>query len=379
MAGDEADEPVATFKKPVFKKKGAAKANVRKRARPAGDSSGSDDGGVVVAEKKKKAALNSFSTGEKRQARAADVDDDANDDDPASAALFKSTREAVPVKMGGDATSHNEAETATDRDARAILERAIALQADGAGEVDGVKVYRGQAGYKQHIAKSESQVGGNKHTGTQGPIRAPQYARTTCVFDYQPDLCKDYKETGYCGFGDSCKFMHDRGDYKAGWQQEAEWNEKQKKKREATALSLSGGGGGDGSDAEAAADASDDDRYAVQEETDLPFACYICREPFRDPVVTNCGHYFCERCALQHYRKSTRCAACGKQTGGVFNYARRLVEFLAKKGLTRTTTATAAAAAAASGEEDFTVREEIELTSQGVSSVSRGGWHTVTD
>lgn len=42
-------------------------------------------------------------------------------------------------------------------------------------------------------------------------------------FDYQPDLCKDWKETGYCGFGDSCKFMHDRGDYKAGWELERDW------------------------------------------------------------------------------------------------------------------------------------------------------------
>lgn len=24
-------------------------------------------------------------------------------------------------------------------------------------------------------------------------------------FDYQPDICKDYKETGRCGYGDSCK------------------------------------------------------------------------------------------------------------------------------------------------------------------------------
>ncbi len=31
---------------------------------------------------------------------------------------------------------------------------------------------------------------------------------------------------GYCGFGDSCKFLHDRSDYKHGWQLEREWNEK---------------------------------------------------------------------------------------------------------------------------------------------------------
>ncbi len=30
---------------------------------------------------------------------------------------------------------------------------------------------------------------------------------------------------GYCGFGDSCKFLHDRSDYKYGWQLEQEWNQ----------------------------------------------------------------------------------------------------------------------------------------------------------
>lgn len=31
---------------------------------------------------------------------------------------------------------------------------------------------------------------------------------------------QDYKETGYCGYGDACKFIHDRGDYKSGWELE---------------------------------------------------------------------------------------------------------------------------------------------------------------
>ena len=31
------------------------------------------------------------------------------------------------------------------------------------------------------------------------------------------------------------------------------------------------------------------------EEDELPFACFICRQPFNNPVVTKCKHYFCEK------------------------------------------------------------------------------------
>ena len=51
-----------------------------------------------------------------------------------------------------------------------------------------------------------------------GPARAPIHYRATSRFDYQPDVCKDFKDTGYCGYGDACKFLHDRSDYKTGWQ-----------------------------------------------------------------------------------------------------------------------------------------------------------------
>ena len=40
----------------------------------------------------------------------------------------------------------------------------------------------------------------------KGPIRAPAHLRATVRWDYQPDICKDYKETGYCGFGGLCIF-----------------------------------------------------------------------------------------------------------------------------------------------------------------------------
>jgi len=53
-----------------------------------------------------------------------------------------------------------------------------------------------------------------------GPIRASSNIRATCRFDFHPSLCKDYHDTGYCVFGDSCLYLHDRGDYKSGWEQE---------------------------------------------------------------------------------------------------------------------------------------------------------------
>ena len=84
-------------------------------------------------------------------------------------------------------------------------------------------------GYHQYIKKTEAQIASNKFTGTQGPIRATSHIAISNRFDYQPgififmnidwlEICIDYKETGYCSFGDSCKFIHDRTDYKSGWE-----------------------------------------------------------------------------------------------------------------------------------------------------------------
>jgi len=131
-----------------------------------------------------------------------------------------------------------------------------------------------------------------------GPIRAAQHVRVTARFDYQPDVCKDYKETGFCGFGDTCIYLHDRGDTMSGWQIEQQWEEQQKQKREQQERELqdfvdrqqSGGGGADGKASAAAAAASDADG--------IPFACHICRSHFTDPVVTTCQHYFCEKVRL---------------------------------------------------------------------------------
>lgn len=173
-------------------------------------------------------------------------------------------------------------------------------------------VYRGQKGYKLDAPQHESAYIKKR----AGPVRAPTNIRSVTVIDYQPDVCKDYKQTGYCGFGDSCIFLHDRSDYKAGWQIDREWEEVQRK------------AGGHGN--QPVAKESD---KAKEKEDDIPFACYICRESYRSPIVTKCNHYFCESCAIQRYHKVTSCAVCGASTNGVFNVAKGLRERLKKMNM----------------------------------------------
>ncbi|KAH7479869.1 hypothetical protein PRIC1_008579 [Phytophthora ramorum] len=246
-------------------------------------------------------SLNTFSTGGAKKAK-----------NVVQTRLIESEREIVPQQYAGDATYETQIDTEKDRDARAVMERSIKANQDGSADADSGKVYRGQAAYKSYIIKKESQIGMNKYTGTQGPIRAQTWARAISRFDYQPDICKDYKETGFCGYGDSCKFLHDRGDYKSGWQIEKEYAEKEKKRQKRLQ---------EGRDPD---EESDEDKDGKESEKEDQFACTICRGPFRNAVETICGHFFCETCALKQFKKSSRCFNCKKQTNGVFNAAEKL-------------------------------------------------------
>ena len=134
--------------------------------------------------------------------------------------------------------------------------------------------------------------------------------RTTTRFDYQPDVCKDYKETGYCGYGDNCIYLHDRGDYLSGWQMEKAWQEKRRNQQERMRKGQ--------------CIPAKEDAASKEKDEEYPFACHICRKSFTKPVETVCGHYFCESCALKRYAKRASCAVCGKKTGGIFNTAKGL-------------------------------------------------------
>ncbi|KDQ07171.1 hypothetical protein BOTBODRAFT_39005 [Botryobasidium botryosum FD-172 SS1] len=172
---------------------------------------------------------------------------------------------------------------------------------------------RAEAGLELALAEEEEQAQSKRIKKREddipkamrvGPVRNTSTIRTVTVIDYQPDVCKDYKETGYCGFGDTCKFLHDRGTYLQGWQLDK--------------LAAS-------STQPAAAAESD------SEEEDVPWACYICRKPYTDPVVTRCSHYFCSACAIKRFAKTPKCAACGAPTGGIFNRADKVISKMEAK------------------------------------------------
>ncbi|TEB30378.1 hypothetical protein FA13DRAFT_1733691 [Coprinellus micaceus] len=164
--------------------------------------------------------------------------------------------------------------------------------------------YHGKSAYRTHIKKTTE----TPKAMRVGPQRSANTIRTVTIVDYQPDVCKDYKETGYCGFGDTCKFLHDRGTYLAGWQLD--------KLAESQNNRVKG-------DDDSGSDSSD--------EEDVPFACLICRKPYTDPVVTRCSHYFCSACAIKRFAKTPKCLACGAPTGGIFNRADKIIEKMNKK------------------------------------------------
>lgn len=170
--------------------------------------------------------------------------------------------------------------------------------------------YKGMKGYKDYREGFRRE---DERGGLHGPKKPSANFRMSVLVDYQPDVCKDYKETGYCGFGDSCKFLHDRGDYKAGWQLDRDWEEEQKARKERERQGW----------------VDNDEESDEESDDDLPFACFICREPWekcQDPVVTKCGHYFCEQCALKENAKTGKCFVCGEPTKGIFNVAHAIIK-----------------------------------------------------
>lgn len=110
--------------------------------------------------------------------------------------------------------------------------------------------------------------------------------RSTTTVDYQPDVCKDFKKTGYCGYGDTCKFLHIRDAARPGLRGPKAWEQTEPA-------------------AEPAA--------APPTPRD---SCPLCSKPPVSPVETRCGHRFCHQCFFAHARTSPACPTCRQNTHG---------------------------------------------------------------
>ncbi|KAK0663961.1 putative pre-mRNA-splicing factor cwc-24 [Cercophora samala] len=317
LASAPAAAPVA-----IFKKRGAkAKANLRKRPAtppPAASDSDSDysssedeSGHRIKRRKRNTTAVVTASSKENPQAEP-DLKATIFTTDRASAlALDSSKRDATKQSNWFDEEK--------DLSAKSLLGSTRSMPSSSGAE----GTYKGLANATSYIQKNP-----DAPSRKVGPIKAPTNIRTITITDMAPDVCKDYKNTGFCGFGDNCKFLHAREDYAHGWQLDREWENVTKGKKVM--------GGTVVASAERKANKGDPDQDERDEEEEamlekIPFVCIICRGDYKSPVVTRCGHYFCEGCALKRYRKDPSCAACGSGTNGVFNAAKKLQKLLDKK------------------------------------------------
>ncbi len=296
--------PVALFKKRT------GKSNFRKRAAtppPASDSN--SDYSSLEDESSHKI--------KKRKKNTGTITASSRNTAPDSSALTASkysVERNITIKTSNDATKQNKwyDENTTDTlSSKNLLGKTRDMQSDAP---DGT--YKGLANQTKFIHKNP-----DAPTRVVGPVKAPTNIRTITVTDFAPDVCKDYKQTGFCGFGDNCKYLHAREDYKQGWQLDKEWENVTKGKK------VTGGTKVASANREDAEDSDVDDALLEG----IPFACIICKERYKNPVVTKCGHYFCEACALKRYRKDPSCSACGSGTGGVFNVAKNLKKLLDRK------------------------------------------------
>jgi RING finger protein 113A len=83
-------------------------------------------------------------------------------------------------------------ETELSRDSHALLEKKIAASENPEAASSG-STYQGNASYANYVKGKESYGSSAVDKIRTGPMRANTHFRVTSRFDYQPDVCKDYK------------------------------------------------------------------------------------------------------------------------------------------------------------------------------------------
>jgi RING finger protein 113A len=71
----------------------------------------------------------------------------------------------------------------------------VAGEGGDAAEVEKDGTYKGAKGYGNFIQKNPDKLG-----KSVGPVKAPTNMRMITLVDFAPDVCKDYKQTGFVSF-----------------------------------------------------------------------------------------------------------------------------------------------------------------------------------
>jgi RING finger protein 113A len=219
---------------------------------------------------------------------------ESEDDTEAVIKRPKVTKEETHKDATPEANTLTRNEDATKVDAlnKELDAEELAKSATVDEPVDGL--YKGQKGYATFLPPKSNAI--NK----VGPKKASSSIRMSTVFDFARDECKDFRQTGFCGYGDSCKFVHARDDFKAGWKLNRDWDLSKQEEKE-------------------------------KEVEGIPFRCVLCKDSYKDPIKTKCGHYFCEKCFLDRSHKTKTCFICGKDTENVALPAKYLKHLLKER------------------------------------------------
>ena len=145
-------------------------------------------------------------------------------------------------------------------------------------------------------------------------LKKKSHFKTACNVDFNPSRCKDFHDNGYCGWGASCLYAHDRTDYKAGWELDNQWEKEERDKiarsqriRQKKALDPD-------------FNSSDEDLTESELKIRKSFEkCFICKADFTTPLLASCSHIFCEKCILAEFAKTKKCPVCGLKLTGIFN------------------------------------------------------------
>lgn len=127
----------------------------------------------------------------------------------------------------------------------------------------------------------------------QGSEKYNGWKKVEFYLDQQIPVCKAYYETGYCSFGDACRFLHTRDKIEA-----SSTIDKENEIKAFKAIM---------------------EKNKKIGEMNAPEVCPICSKIYIRPIITICHHKFCQKCALDRYEHDPSCAVCGKDTMGIFN------------------------------------------------------------